>query len=149
MFRKILRKKQALEDSLYEQVACELADDKIVQGIWLKAIVESGADEFKAKALYTKLRVKQIRRQMEEGHEAPAQESEQRKKEQQPRIKGAIICPNCNTDVIPLDKPRGKIWIGLLLCLLYVVPGLIYFLLMSGYKKECPKCGYTISRRFT
>ena len=45
------------EELIYEQVAAEVAAGAIRQGLWAKAISESGGNEAAAKARYLKLRV--------------------------------------------------------------------------------------------
>jgi hypothetical protein len=39
------------------------------QGLWLKATLNSDGNDFKAKALYAKYRLNQLKREMEEAHE--------------------------------------------------------------------------------
>lgn len=60
--------------------------------------------------------------------------------------RGEIICPNPNCGYIgkPKKQARGSMAVGCLLCLLMLLPGLIYFALMSGYTYLCPRCGYQI-----
>lgn len=60
--------------------------------------------------------------------------------------RGEIICPNPNCGFIgqPKMQPRGSLVAGCLLTLFFVLPGLIYFALMSGYTYICPKCGVGI-----
>ena len=45
------------EEQLYAQAAEEVASGQIRQGLWAKAIAETGGDEAAAKAQYLKLRV--------------------------------------------------------------------------------------------
>ncbi len=130
----ISKEDEKREEALYEQVAGELATGEINQGLWLKASVDSDGSEFVAKSLYAKYRVKQLKREMEEVR-IP-----------QLKASGIVVCPSCRSEVLPKKKAKGNLFIGLLLCLLYVVPGLIYFLVMSGYKHVCPKCRTVISR---
>jgi len=58
-----------------------------------------------------------------------------------------IICPNQNCGYRgPAErKARGSILVGALLCLLFLIPGLLYFVFMSGYNYLCPRCGIQIS----
>ena len=60
--------------------------------------------------------------------------------------RGEIICPNpnCGYTGQPKKQPRGSVAFGCLLMLFFVLPGLIYFALMSGYTYICPKCGVEI-----
>jgi hypothetical protein len=55
----------------------------------------------------------------------------------------AIICPNCQCLYRgePRKEPRGSVLIGLLLCLFFLAPGLLYFGLTEGYRYYCPQCG--------
>jgi hypothetical protein len=36
---------------------------------------------------------------------------------------------------------RGNLLLGVVLLLLYIVPGLVYFLCRSGYRYRCAECG--------
>ena len=53
------------EERLYAQVAEEVASGQIRQGLWAKAIAETGGDEAAAKAHYLKLRVEIMRAEAE------------------------------------------------------------------------------------
>lgn len=48
------------EEDLFDQVAGEVASNSRKDGLWTKALSESGMNEDKAKALYIKLRVDQL-----------------------------------------------------------------------------------------
>ena len=48
------------EEKIYEKVYEEVASGVRREGIWFKALSESGGDETKAKALYVKLRVRSL-----------------------------------------------------------------------------------------
>ena len=63
------------------------------------------------------------------------------------RTKNQIICPNvnCGYQGSPKRISRGNLLIGLLLLLFGVVPGLLYFAIMRGYRYYCPKCGLQIA----
>jgi hypothetical protein len=58
-----------------------------------------------------------------------------------------IICPNpnCIYKGIPKRQARGSFLIGLILCLFFLVPGILYFMFKSGYRYYCPKCGMQIA----
>ncbi len=58
-----------------------------------------------------------------------------------------IICPNpqCGYRGKPRLQPRGNVLIGLALCLVFLLPGLLYFAFRSGYRYYCPKCGVQIA----
>lgn len=61
--------------------------------------------------------------------------------------KKCIICPNPNCGYTgPVErKARGNALVGLLLCCLCLLPGILYFLFMSGFRYYCPKCGMQIA----
>lgn len=58
-----------------------------------------------------------------------------------------IICPNqnCGFKGRPQRKARGSLIVGLALCLCFLLPGVIYLMLKSGYRYLCPKCGLQIA----
>ena len=58
-----------------------------------------------------------------------------------------IICPNpnCGYKGQPAKKSRGSVLVGLILCLFFLLPGIIYFMFKSGYRYSCPKCGLQVS----
>jgi predicted RNA-binding Zn-ribbon protein involved in translation (DUF1610 family) len=58
-----------------------------------------------------------------------------------------IICPNinCGYQGPARKKARGSILVGLILCLFFLLPGIIYFIIKSGYRHFCPKCGLQIA----
>ena len=57
-----------------------------------------------------------------------------------------MICPNVNCGYRgdPKKKARGSLIVGCVLCLFFLLPGLIYFMLRSGYRYLCPQCGMQI-----
>ena len=57
-----------------------------------------------------------------------------------------MICPNpqCGYQGAAQRVPRGNTGIGCLLLLLFIIPGIFYFILRSGYRYVCPKCGMQI-----
>ena len=73
---KILRKhdpsQSPTEEQLYALVAAELGSSMIRQGLWTKALTDSDWNESRAKALYVRMRVPQLR------DELLAQAAEQR-----------------------------------------------------------------------
>ena len=72
------------EEQLYAQAAEEVASGQIRQGLWAKAIAETGGDEAAAKAHYLKLRVEIMRAEAEVTDFAmyeAAKASEQREKQ--------------------------------------------------------------------
>jgi hypothetical protein len=56
---------------------------------------------------------------------------------------GEILCPNTNCGYRgePKREPRGSMAIGCLLCLFFLLPGIIYFMLKGGYRYICPRSG--------
>lgn len=58
-----------------------------------------------------------------------------------------IICPNpnCGYKGPAKRQARGSFFDGLVLCLLGLLPGLIYFAFRSGYRYSCPQCGMQIA----
>lgn len=58
----------------------------------------------------------------------------------------SMICPNpaCHYRGAPHKKAKGSILVLLILLFLGVVPGLIYMLVMSGYRYCCPNCGIQV-----
>lgn len=65
-----------------------------------------------------------------------------------PRVRnvGDIICPNpsCRYEGPPKKVARGSILVGLILLLFFILPGILYFLFMGGYRYQCPQCGLQI-----
>lgn len=59
---------------------------------------------------------------------------------------GDIICPNphCSYQGPPRKVARGSIIVGVVLLLLFIIPGVLYFIFMQGYRYYCPKCGLQI-----
>jgi hypothetical protein len=58
-----------------------------------------------------------------------------------------IICPNpnCGYKGWPLRRARGSIIVGLCLLCFFLLPGVLYFMLKSGYRYLCPNCGLQIA----
>jgi hypothetical protein len=58
-----------------------------------------------------------------------------------------MICPNANCEYQgkPKKTSRGSTIVGLILCLFFLLPGILYFMLMSGYRYSCPNCGMQIA----
>ena len=54
-----------------------------------------------------------------------------------------IVCsnPNCAYQGKAKKKARGSLIVGLFLCCFLLLPGILYFMLKSGYRYSCPKCG--------
>ena len=58
-----------------------------------------------------------------------------------------MICrnSNCGYKGKPIKKSRGSMIIGLILCALFIIPGILYFMLKAGYKYSCPECGLPVN----
>jgi len=58
-----------------------------------------------------------------------------------------IICPNpnCGYKGQPRRQTRGSVIVGLFLCCLFLLPGILYFMFKSGYRYLCPRCGMQIA----
>jgi len=58
-----------------------------------------------------------------------------------------IICPNpnCGYRGPPKKVARGSMIVGVLLCCLMLLPGILYFIFMSGYRYLCPQCGVQLA----
>ena len=58
-----------------------------------------------------------------------------------------MICPNVNCGYKGKiqKKARGSVIIGLILCCCFLLPGILYFMFMSGYRYYCPKCRMQVS----
>lgn len=70
-----------LEEKLYEQVAVEVSQGKIRNGLWTKALANSDGAEKKAKSLYIKYRVQSIIDEaslLEETHRSKEEELERK-----------------------------------------------------------------------
>lgn len=57
-----------------------------------------------------------------------------------------IICPNpnCGYKGPATQIARGNALIGFLLCFFFLLPGILYFMFMSGYRYVCPQCGLQV-----
>jgi|WetSurMetagenome_2_1015567.scaffolds.fasta_scaffold00088_55 hypothetical protein len=53
--------------------------------------------------------------------------------------------PDCGYIGPPRKKSRGSVLVGLILCCFFIIPGIFYFMLKSGYRSYCPRCGLQIS----
>lgn len=60
--------------------------------------------------------------------------------------RGEVICsnPNCGQRVHPRKESRANVPLGILLMFFFLIPGILYFLLRSGYQYFCPRCGAQI-----
>ncbi len=57
-----------------------------------------------------------------------------------------IICPNpnCGYRGKPRRKARGSAIVAIVLLCIFVLPGLLYMIFMSGYRYYCPNCGLQV-----
>ena len=57
-----------------------------------------------------------------------------------------IICPNpkCEYQGPAKRTPKGSTGLGCLLTLLWLLPGILYFIFKSGYRYTCPQCGIQV-----
>jgi len=81
------------EEQLYAQAAEEVASGQIRQGLWAKAIAETGGDEAAAKAHYLKLRVEIMKAEAEVTDFAvneAAKASEQRERQASAKAKAEL-----------------------------------------------------------
>lgn len=58
------------EEALYEQIAQEILRGDIRQGLWLKATVDADGNDGRARVLYTRLRIAQVKGEAQWVHEA-------------------------------------------------------------------------------
>lgn len=58
-----------------------------------------------------------------------------------------MICPNakCGYEGVSLKKRRASRLLGVLLLFLWVLPGVLYFVMRNGFRHLCPRCGLQIS----
>lgn len=132
----IFSKDEKFEEALYEEIAKEIANGNINQGLWLKATVESGGNEFKAKANYTKLRIKQFKREIEEDREN--QIKRQTERTAYLKLQGLVICNACKCKVVSTTKENKSLmgFIFLVLCSVLIVPGIIYLMYLIDFKRS-------------
>lgn len=57
-----------------------------------------------------------------------------------------IICPNVNCGYSGPSRPeaRGSTFVGVVLLLFWILPGILYLLLTGGYRHYCPRCGLQV-----
>jgi hypothetical protein len=134
---------------LYGRAGREVAERNFVPAVWAKAYSDALGDEKQSIALYIKLRVEQLRK---DENLPPPKASDGRSAEQfkqdlararEQVVSGKFTCPNpaCRFSGEAKSVPKGDLATGLVLLLLFLVPGILYFLFASGYKYICPRCG--------
>lgn len=74
------------EEEIYEQVAQELASNVRKEGLWMKAVENTGGDEAKTKALYIKYRSQSIMTEREEERVRLRAEVKRKEEEEKLRI---------------------------------------------------------------
>ncbi|MCY3017494.1 MAG: zinc ribbon domain-containing protein [Planctomycetota bacterium] len=52
------------------------------------------------------------------------------------------LCPMCRSAQPAVKKRKGSILVAIILLLVFLLPGIIYCIVYSGYTYECPDCGY-------
>jgi predicted RNA-binding Zn-ribbon protein involved in translation (DUF1610 family) len=129
------------DDALYDEVAKEMRENRMIPGVWTRAFAEADGDENRAKAIYIKLRVAHL-----SDRESGAEESK-RCETLQKNQAGIFDCP-CGFSGKARVKPRGNLFVAFLLFCFYIIPGIIYVAIRSGYKAVCPSCGKILERKF-
>jgi DNA-directed RNA polymerase subunit RPC12/RpoP len=131
------------DDFLYAQVAKEISDGQIDRTTWTRAFAHSGGADDATKSLYIRFRVESLREQFQQAVVAARKEQQAaiQTAKQRALAGQAVTCPHCGHHGEPIKEPRGNMAICLLLCLAYVIPGIIYYLCASGYRYKCAKCG--------
>ncbi len=123
------------ENRHYATVADEISTGRINPALWAKALAHSNGEDTAAKGAYIRYRVAQLKKE---------EAMFLRKQEEQRRGKVVSLhCPKCGHSFAK-RQPRGNTLIFLLLSLLWIVPGLIYALLCSGFRYTCTNCGHVI-----
>lgn len=51
-------------------------------------------------------------------------------------------CPACGSTIQPIRKSKGSVTVAILLLCLWIVPGVLYLIVYSGYVYACPDCGF-------
>lgn len=52
------------------------------------------------------------------------------------------VCPACGSTAPAIKKPKGSRVLLIFLLLLWLLPGIVYLIVYSGYVYTCPRCGY-------
>ena len=131
------------DDSFYAQVATEISEERIDRTTWTKAFAQSGGADAATMSLYIRFRVEQLRaefvnalqffRERQAGLVAQAKSDAQAGK--------TVKCPQCGNCGKAQRKERGDIATFFGLCLLGLLPGIIYYFTNGGFRYECWKCG--------
>jgi hypothetical protein len=57
-------------------------------------------------------------------------------------LKPSHCCPACRSSASPVRKAKGNLPLQVVLLLIGILPGLLYFVFHEGYVFACPLCGY-------
>jgi DNA-directed RNA polymerase subunit M/transcription elongation factor TFIIS len=98
--RKERKLKQVGDDKFYDEVARELQGIPPIPGLWTKAYAEMGGDDAKARALYIKYRVANLKEEERNARIKLQREEEERKKEETRdratmKLRLMTICKKC------------------------------------------------------
>ena len=99
--RKERNLKEAGDDKLYDEVARELQEKSMVAGLWTKAFAEMGGDDAKARALYIKYRVGQLRNKAALENERQKSEQARSKAETKRKVKEECLAAEAAKPPIP------------------------------------------------
>jgi predicted RNA-binding Zn-ribbon protein involved in translation (DUF1610 family) len=136
-----------LADAVYKQVGEEMARKEFSPGAMARAVAEADGNKARAESLYAKFRFEELVRELEREAVTEAQRRQNIEQQARERKRQNIFdCP-CGFSGKAKIKARGSILITLILLCVYVVPGLIYALVCSGYKAVCPNCGRLLADR--
>ena len=142
-----MKKNAHLQDEIYRTVGEEVARKEYHPGPMARAVAESAGNRDVAQSLYIRFRCEELERQIEREAVAEAQRRQNAEQKARERKRQNIFdCP-CGFSGKAKIKARGSILILLVLLCIYVVPGLIYALVCSGYKAVCPNCGRLLADR--
>lgn len=120
------------DDSLYSCVAEEISQGKVDGGMWAKAIAHSDGSENSAKSFYIKFRVSQMKEKIISFEKIL-------------KNNGRVTCPYCGHYEEAEATSKGDTTTCFLLYLLFIVPGIIYMMMNSGFIYTCKKCKATLS----
>ena len=135
----------------YAKALEEIETGAIDKGTWALALSESMGKEPEARAHYIRFRVAElnhlVERQIEHYALAETKSRQHAERQKQERMLQNIYdCP-CGFSGKAKIKSRGNILTAMFLLCLYILPGLIYIIIFSGYKAVCPNCGHLFAGR--
>lgn len=129
-----------LKDEIYRVVGEEIARNEYHPGPMARAVAEAQGNRDLVESLYIRFRHEEVARQFE--HDAPRRRADALERNK----RGLYDCP-CGFSGEPTKKARGSVLLTLVLLCVYVIPGLIYAIVFSGYKGICPDCGRTVAAK--